>query len=158
VVASLRAAPRPLTLAARLLAAAHGFLPAGLLLALVATIADGPSGPFTGAARPALAALLVAGWVGLTVAGSLMHLLAVLGRVRDLRRPLPQPQPGRDRALTTAAAVGVAGAALSRLDELGWMSAPATAVLLAAGVVVGARVISLAVRALISGRPWTSQP
>lgn len=156
VAASLRVAPRPLALAARLLAAAHGFLPAGLLLALVATVADGPSGPFTGAARPALAALLVAGWVGLTVAGSLMHLLAVLGRVRDLRRPLPLPHPRRDRALTTAAAVGVAGAALSRLDALGWLSTPATAVLLATGVVVGSRVISLAVRALISGRPWTS--
>lgn len=147
----------PLALAARLLAVAHAFLPAGLLLALVATIADGPGGPFAGAARPALAALLVAGWVGLTVAGSLMHLLAVLGRVRDLRRPLPTPpRPLRDRALTTALAVGVAGSALAHLDGLGWLSAPAIVVLLAAGVVMAARVIALAARALPSWKPRTS--
>lgn len=156
VVASLRAAPRPLALAPRLLGAAHAFLPAGLLLALVATVADGPGGPFTGAARPALAALLVAGWVGLTVAGSLMHLLAVLGRVRDLRRALPAPRPQRDRALTAALAAGVAGAALARVDGLAWLSAPAVAVLLAAGAVVAARVIVLAARALPTRRPRTS--
>lgn len=148
VVASLRAAPRPLSLAVRLLAAAHAFLPAGLLLAFVATIADGADGPFTGAARPALAALLVAGWIGLTVSGSLMHLLAVLGRVRDLRRPLPAPRPLRDRALTTALAVGVAGIALSRVDGVAWLSVPAAVVLLAGGAVVVTRVLALASRAL----------
>jgi len=147
VVASLRAAPRPLSLAVRLLAAGHAFLPVGLLLALVATVADGSDGPFTGAARPAVATLLVAGWIGLTVGGSLLHLLAVLGRIRDLRRPLPAPRPPRDRALTAALVLGVAGAALSRLDGLAALSVPAIAVLLAAGAVMVVRVIVLAVRA-----------
>jgi nitrite reductase (NO-forming) len=147
MAASLRAAPRPLSLAVRLLAAAHAFLPAGLLLAFFATVAHGSDGPFTGAARPALATLLLAGWIGLTVGGSLMHLLAVLGRVRDLRRPLPAPRPLRDRTLTAALVLGVAAAALSRVDGLAPLSTPAIAVLLAAGAVMAGRVIVLAVRA-----------
>src|SRR5689334_4159330 len=82
VVASLLAADTPLTLAARLIAPAQAFLAAGLVLALVTTLRDGSAAAFAGQARGALATLLIAGWVGLTVAGALLHLLAVLARVR----------------------------------------------------------------------------
>ena len=148
VAASLRSAPRPLSLPARLLSVAHAFLPAGLLVALVATVTRGPMGPFLGTARPALATLLVAGWIGLTVAGSLLHLLAVLGRVRDLRRPLPLPHPRRDTTLAALLAAAVAALALSHVAALGSLAPPATAVLLGAGVVLVARIVALAARAL----------
>ena len=158
VTGSLRAAPRPLALSARLLATAHAFLPAGLAVAFVATLAEGAGAPFTGGARPALAALLVGGWVGLTVAGSLIHLLAVLGRIRDLRRPLPLARPLRDRLLTTALAAGLAGTALAHRDGLGWLSGPAIGVLLAAGLLVAARLLVLAARASGPSRPRRRAP
>ncbi|HWK25521.1 MAG TPA: hypothetical protein VNS09_03110 [Solirubrobacter sp.] len=100
LTASLLAAPRPLSLPARLIAVAQAFLVPGLYLAS------------TGAPRAATAAVLLAGWLGLTVLGSLLHLLALLARVRDFRRPLPRPRPARDVTLVAAVSVGVVGLAL----------------------------------------------
>jgi hypothetical protein len=106
--ASLRAAPRPLSLQARLLALAHTFLLAGLTVALIATIQTGAYGPFGGSTRNVLAVLLLAGWIGMTVTGSLLHLLAILARIRrttDIdaptatcpRSPDNSGRDGRDR-------------------------------------------------------------
>jgi hypothetical protein len=84
-LASLLTAVRPLALPARLLALAQAFLPAGLLLALLATLETGADGPFTGAPRTALAVLLLAGW---TCAA------------RPPRRPRRAPKrSGRERGL-----------------------------------------------------------
>jgi hypothetical protein len=96
----------------RLIALAQGFLPAGLLLAMAATLHTGAAAPFVGQERPALAALLLLGWIGLTVAGSLLHLLAILARARNFARPMPPARPTRDRALTAAAGVAIAALAL----------------------------------------------
>lgn len=49
-----------------------------------------------GAWRSALAALLLVGWIGLTVAGSLLHLLSILGGIRHVMRTFPPPHPVRD--------------------------------------------------------------
>ncbi len=59
-----RAAERPLSLAAQLVGIAQTFLLAGLLVALVTVVGDGPYAPVYGTSRNALAVLLLAGWVG----------------------------------------------------------------------------------------------
>ena len=148
LLASLRSAVRPLALPARLLALAQAFLPAGLLLALLATLETGTEGPFTGSPRIALAVLLLAGWIGLTVAGSLMHLRAILARIRNLTLPMPQPRPLRDRTLTATAGTGLAALALSRAPGLAPLGAPAAAVTAAVAGLLAMRVLALALRAI----------
>ncbi|MFI5037091.1 MAG: hypothetical protein ACHP93_01270 [Solirubrobacterales bacterium] len=148
LLASLRTAVRPLALPARLLTLAQAFLPAGLLLALLATLETGAEGPFTGAPRTALAVLLLAGWIGLTVAGSLMHLLAILARIRNFTLPMPQPRPLRDRTLTATAGTGLAALALSRTPGLAPLGAPAAAVTGTVAALLAIRVLALAVRAV----------
>jgi len=135
-------------LPARLLALAQAFLPAGLLLALMATLDTGAAGPFTGPPRAALAVLLLAGWIGLTVAGSLLHLLAILARIRNFTLPMPQPRPLRDRTLTVTAGAGVAALALARAPGLAPLGAPAAVVTVAVGGLLAIRVLVLALRAV----------
>jgi nitrite reductase (NO-forming) len=148
LLASLRTATRPLALPARLLALAQAFLPAGLLLALLATLESGAEGPFTGAPRTALAVLLLAGWIGLTVAGSLIHLLAILARIRNFTLPMPQPRPVEERALTATAALGLAALALSYTPGLAPLGAPAAAVTAVVAALLAVRVLVLAIRAM----------
>ena len=147
LLASLRSAVRPLALPARLLALAQAFLPAGLLVALIATLEIGATAPFTGPAGAAIAVLLLAGWIGLTVAGSLLHLLAILARIRNFTLPMPQPRPLRDRTLTATAGAGVAALALSRAPGLALLGAPAAAVTAAVAALLAIRVLALALRA-----------
>jgi nitrite reductase (NO-forming) len=139
VVASLRTSDARLSLAARLLAVATPFLPAGIVVALIATLKHGTAMAFVEPWRGALATLLVAGWIGLTVAGSLLHLLAVLARVRDLRRPLPAPHQVPDRAIAGLAAVAITAFAVSHA---------ARPVLLAVAALLAARILAVAARAL----------
>jgi nitrite reductase (NO-forming) len=148
LLASLRTAVRPLALPARLLALAQAFLPAGLLVALVSTLETGAEGPFIGAARAALVVLLLAGWIGLTVAGSLMHLLAILARIRNFTLPMPQPRPLRDRTITAAAGAGVAALALARAPGLAPLGAPAAVITVGVAGLLAIRVLALALRAV----------
>lgn len=148
LIAALGCAPRPLTLPARLLALAQAFLVAGLALALAATLQTGVSGPFTGAWSAPLAVLLLAGWIGLTVAGALLHLLAVLARIRRFTIAMPAPRVARDRALTTVAGTALAGLALSHLPGLTPLRIPAVALTLAVAATLALRVITLALRAV----------
>jgi hypothetical protein len=145
--ASLRGAPGALSLAARLVALGQLCLAAGVLVALVATAIGGIDAPFSGTARGALAALLLAGWIGLTVAGALLHLLAVLARVRRFTIAMPTPDPARDRAVVVAAAVGIGALALAHLDELEPVAAPATVLTVAVGLLLSSRIAVLALRA-----------
>jgi nitrite reductase (NO-forming) len=149
----LRAAPVAVALPARLLATAHVFLLAGLLFALATSAVHGLGAPFSGRTRAALATLLLAGWVGLTVTGSLMHLLAILGRIRSFAQPMPAATPGRDRALSLVAALAVAALSVAQATGTSVLAAPAIVVTLAVTAVLGARVLALAVGAL--GRPAT---
>jgi nitrite reductase (NO-forming) len=150
LAASLRASTARLSLAARLLTTGQLFLVAGAVVALIATLRHGTAMPFIEPWRGALATLLIAGWIGLTVAGSLLHLLAVLARVRDLRRPLPVPHPLPDSATTLAAGAAVAALALSRAPSLGWLTAAARPALLAVAALLAMRILALAARALRS--------
>jgi hypothetical protein len=144
LLGSLRAAPRPISLPARALALAQAFLLAGLLLACVGAIGSGPAEALSGSSRAAVGTLLVAGWVGLTVLGSLLHLLAVVVRVRNLSRPIAPPRPRLDVLVTTAAGAAVFGLAAGQLADLGGLRAIASVVLIAAYATLAARVLTIA--------------
>jgi nitrite reductase (NO-forming) len=146
--ACLRSALRPLALPAMLIALAQAFLVAGLLFALAVTIEQRPREPLLGAERDVLAILLLAGWVGLTVFGALLHLLAVLARVRDFSRTMPVAVPARDPALAFSAALGIAALAASHASKLEALATPATVILLAALTLLGTRVLALAITAV----------
>lgn len=147
-----RAAQPPLGLPVRLVGAGQGFLAAGLLVALVALIADGPWAPLAGSWRDALAALLLAGWVGLTVAGSLLHLLAVLRRVRHLGEPMPAPRPRPDAVTALLAVTAVAALAASRVPALDAIAPAAEALTAVVASLLAARILALAVRAVRGAR------
>jgi hypothetical protein len=154
VAASLLVAPRPLSLAARVVGAAQPFLLAGLVVATIDALADGPAQAVIGADRMAVGTLLVFGWIGLTVVGSLFHLLAVVVRVRGgFAAKMPAPRPRLDTILAAAATAGVAALALSQGAGLdGWRD-PALALLLAAYLALAARVAPLAGRVILRARP-----
>lgn len=143
----------PLSLPARLVGIAQLFLLAGLLLAAVTAIDAGAAHALDGSTRSAVGFLLVAGWICLTVLGSLLHLLAVVVRVRDFSTPMPAPRPRRDNLVVLLAAVGVAGLALSRLSGLADWQVPATAILLLAYALLGSQIGVLAGRVLVRARP-----
>jgi hypothetical protein len=119
-------------------------LPAGLLVALVATATGGIDGPFSGTARGSLAVLVLAGWIGLTVTGALLHLLAVLARVRRFTIAMPEPRPARDRAVVVAAAAGIGALALAYIDGLEPVAAPATLLAVAVALLLAGRIAVLA--------------
>jgi len=147
LLASLRARAIAFSLPARLVASGQAFLPAGLALALVAAVRDGPGGPIDPAVRPALAILLLAGWVALTVAGSLLHLLAVLARVRHFAVRMPAPRAGRDRTVSALALLAVATWALAQAPGLSLLDAPALVLRIAATLVIAAHILVAAARA-----------
>lgn len=151
VIGCRRMAPSPVALPARLLGAAQLFLVAGLALAAWHAFDAGTPSLPVGAERAALGTLIVAGWIGLTVAGSLLHLLAVVLRVRSVRTAVPLPRPRADIALTALAAIGVSAVALQQ--AFATLRPAASIVLLAAYLLIGARVATLAGRLLIKARP-----
>lgn len=153
VGASLLRAPSPLSLPARALAVAQLFLLAGLVIATVGAIGSGPAGALTGSSRAAVGTLLVAGWVGVTVLGSLLHLLAVVVRVRDLSGSMPVPRPGFDLAVSLVVLTGVFGLGAAQLAELNGLREPASAILAGAYVLLGSQVLILALRVLAVARP-----
>jgi nitrite reductase (NO-forming) len=153
IAASALVSRRPLSLPARLVGIAQIFLPVGLIVAATAAAADGPSLALAGSTRAAVGTLLVAGWVGLTVLGSLLHLLAVVVRVRDLTRALPAPRPRRDLAIVIAATAGVAGLVIAQGDALGVLRIPALVALLCSYALLGAMIVALGARVLVSARP-----
>lgn len=147
-----RAAQPPLGIAPRLVGTAQLFLLAGLLVALAALLCGGAWAPLAGAWRSALAVLLLAGWIGLTVAGSLLHLLAVLRRVRHLGEPMPAVRARGDRALTLLAAAAVAALALTRAPAVTALAPAAELATAAAAALLALRILALAVRAVRGSR------
>ncbi len=143
----------PLSLPARLVAAAQFFLLAGAIAAAAVAITSGPDQALAGSTRSAVATLLVAGWIGLTVSGALLHLLALLTRVRDPRRGLPEPHRARDAVIAAAATLAVAALALAHLLEATGSAEVAAVVVCVIYAGFGARIVLLASRAVIRARP-----
>lgn len=153
IVRCVAIAPRPLSLPALIVGAGQLFLLAGLVVAAAVAAVDGPAQAIAGSTRTAIGILLIGGWVGLTVLGSLVHLLAVVLRVRDLTRPMPMPRPRRDAATAAAAAIGVTVLAASHGASLDAAEAPAAALLLTAYAVLAARILKLAAGVVANARP-----
>ena len=139
-----------MALPAQLIALAQAFLAAGLLYALTVSLRGGPGEALLGEDRNVLAILLLAGWIGLTVSGALLHLLAVLARVRSFSRAMPTPAPVRDTALTLAAGIGIGALAISHAPSLDDLGGPSSFVVLAVLALLSLRVVALALRALRS--------
>jgi hypothetical protein len=151
LAASLRSAPVAASLSVRLIAPAQACLVLALGLALAGALGgEATAGP-AGSTRAAIAALLLPGWLGLTVAGSLLHLLAVLVCVRDLRQPLPAPHLTRDRALAMLALLGVLLLAASRRGDVPAAAGLASVALVGAYLALGALVAARAARAMRAG-------
>lgn len=142
-----------LSLAARVVGAGQPFLMAGLLAVSVTAIADGPMLALSGQTRIAAGTLLVAGWIGLTVSGSLLHLLAVVIRVRRFTESMPKARPRFDSAFAMTAMAGVTCLAASQLFGLSELGEPARIAVLAVYAYLGTRVALLARRVVIKARP-----
>ncbi len=153
IVGTAAGARTPLSLPPRLVAAGQVFLLAGLLVAAAVAIGSGPDQALVGSTRAAVATLLVAGWIGLTVSGSLLHLLALLNRVREQRHGLSEPHRARDAALAALAALAVAALALAHLLDTGAAAAIAALAVIALYAGLGARIVLLAGRAAVRARP-----
>lgn len=146
-VAGCARAGRPLALTAQLVGAAQVCLLVGIAVALIG-VASSPAASLTGSTRSAAAALLLAGWVGMTVLGSLLHLLSVVRHVRTLPRPAPLAEGRADGLLAPLGLLGAAGLAASQAAGLGALALPSLAALLAVYLVVGRRALGVAVGAL----------
>jgi nitrite reductase (NO-forming) len=153
VLTALGRAPRPLSLPARLLAVAQVFLVGALLLACVSALGSGPAEALSGSLRAAVGTFLVVGWVGITVLGSLLHLLAVVVRVRDLSRPMPAPRPRPELLLSATAAIAVLSLGTAQLADLDGLRMLASALLFVVYLLLAARVGALALRVLAVARP-----
>lgn len=153
IVGTAAAARTPLSLPARLVGVAQLFLLAGLLVAAVVAIGSGPAQALVGSTRAAVATLLVAGWISLTVGGSLLHLLALLNRVGDQRRGLPETHPARDAAIAAITAIAVAALAFAHLFDDDGAAAIAAVAVACVFAGLGARIVLLAGRAAIRARP-----
>jgi hypothetical protein len=109
---------------------------------------SGAAAPFVGEHRDLVASLVVGGWIGLTVAGSLLHLLALMARVRRLDRPAPSSALAPPVAAAAAVVAGLVALTAAEAFDAGG-AATAGRVLLAVGyAVLGAAVVRLAVRAV----------
>jgi nitrite reductase (NO-forming) len=135
--------------AASLILAGQVLLAAAALTGAVLTIESGAAAALLGVDRVLVASLAVAGWIGLTVAGSLVHLLSLMARVRRLTGPAAATE--RDRLTLAGGALVVIGlAAFAAMRILGAEAGTAVpaAVVAAAYVVLGARIVTLAARAV----------
>ena len=136
-----------LSVPAALVGAAQLFLPAALIAGLVVTLDAGASAALLGDRRDVVAALAVPGWIGLTVAGSLLHLLGLMARVRAGGATSPVPvRPVLALAVASVAVLAVSALAAARAADAGETAATAAVALLYAAL--GARVLFLAVRAV----------
>ena len=147
LASALRA--RQTSVPAALVGAAQLFLLAALAAGFLVTLDAGAAAGLPGAERDVVATLAVQGWIGLTVAGSLLHLLALMGRVRGPGGPAPAPTRSRrgvPLAVASAALLAVSALAAARAAEAGETTAAAAVALLYGAL--GARVLMLAVRAV----------
>lgn len=118
-------------------------------------VASTPGAALIGSERAAAA---VPGWVGLTVVGSLLHLLAVLRHVRSLPRPSPPGVGVLDPYLTPLVLLGVAALAAAQFAGLGALAGPpGAAALLVVYALAGARAVGLAVAAVRAAPPGLSR-
>ncbi len=143
----------------RLVATAQPFLFVAVSIGFITTLSGGSSGPFEGAAASLMSTLVLAGWIGLTVAGSLLHLLAMLARVRSgFAFAMPSPEPARDRLVTVAATLGVSALAASVLVPSDVLVAAGRLLMLSAAVPVVIVLARCAATVISPGLPRSADP
>ena len=86
--ASLGATSERLSAPTLLVAAGQALLLCGVVAGAAGAISDPGTPPFSGPDPPSPAAHLLAGWLALTVVGSLLRLLSLLRRIRSVRHRL----------------------------------------------------------------------
>lgn len=151
LVASTRRAERALAMAPRLIAVAQVCLVAGLLTCLVVTAGGSHLNPLFGSARPPVALLLLAGWLGLTVIASMIHLLSVAVTVAEMKvlgpgRGRPAAAGPGGRTLAALAAIGVAVCVAASAIEAGiW----ADRALVAGAAILAAVYVAVAVKVAV---------
>ncbi len=153
IVACRMASSTELSLAARAVGAAQLFLPAALVVLAAGSFTDGSVFSPAGRMRAAAGILLIAGWVGLTVAGSLIHLLFTLLRARDHRRPRPRKQPVADPAVVALTVAGISGLAICRLAGADGVAPVFGLAMLAGYLVLAVRIALLGFGVLREARP-----
>lgn len=142
-----------LSLAARLVGTAQAFLPAGIALLAISTLAGGSDLSLSGSTRDAAGTLLVAGWVGLTVLGSLLHLLGVLVRSRGFGPTASARMSVAEPALVAFAAAGTAGLAVAQLAGANGVVTATKLILLVAWLILASRVAALGIAVIRNARP-----
>ncbi len=130
--------------------AGQAMLVLAVVLGLAAAVGHGPLDPLIGPARGGVAAALVGGWIGLTVVGALLHLLALMERVRLM----PERRERSSAELMVLVAAGAVSAGLLGLALTGTASSAGMpgdlarlVVALGYGCLLG-RVVVLAARAV----------
>ena len=124
-------------------------LVAGMLSALIAAVAHDGVSP-VGATRAGIATLFLFGWIGLTVLGSMLRLLSVVARARNMS--IPPPKLYLPRALAGVAALGVCFAAVGQFSSDNGLWRAGAALLIVTYVACGLQIIAFAVRALQASR------
>lgn len=131
---------RPLT--AKLVAAGQVCLVPGLVVVAIGLLVDDYT--LTGEYRSGAAVLLIQGWIGLTVAGSLIHLLRVLGRVRNLAAPERDISPPFPAVLAPAIIAATLAAAILYLIGYGEIARAVSVVAAAIYLLLAVTVVRLA--------------
>lgn len=124
----------PQSTAAWIVGAGQLFLLVGLAEGLALTVDDGPFAALIGADRRQVLVPVLAGWIGLTVFGSLTHLLGLMARVRSgpARAPAKRTHDLTAAAGAVLVAIGVAWLTFTGSDS----TAPAPEIVLAGGYAV----------------------
>lgn len=143
-LAATAASGRVASPAAAIVSVGQGLLAVAAAEGLALALSDGPIAGLVGPERDRLVVTLVAGWIGLTVLGSLVHLLGLMRRVRA--RPALLPTRRHDAWAMAGALLVVAGIAVLTTAGDGQPSGRA---LLAAGyLLLVSRAATLAWQAL----------
>jgi len=161
LIASLLANSKPLPISATLITAGQLFLCAGIVVGLISTLDEGVWAPFYSSDRQVLSILIVVGWVGMTVTGAVLHLMAILARVRSrFRFQVPSPDPLKDGLVVVLAGTGITGMAIAETCGLADLQSLARVMTLIAAVILGSRYLVLAARAGLqrTSRPGDSKP
>jgi nitrite reductase (NO-forming) len=146
------------SLPALMVAAGQILLLASVALGTVIVIAEGPHGLVAADGAWTVRMLVIAGWIGFTVGGSMLHLTSLLARVRSrFTYEAPAVPAAYALALVASAVVGVVVLSLS---DLPGSDLPAWAGMALMSPVVSVLVVRLAVnlRTVVLGAPERSGP
>lgn len=158
LISCMRRVTIPLSLPARLIGFAQVLLVAGMVLIVVLCLVMEPTEALSGSWRTVIGTLLVSGWIGLTVLASMLHLLAVVIRVRAGFAPMPKPRPRFDLALSLYAFLAVAALAVGQAAGFGTLAAIAGPAAAGAYLLIGGLTAQRVMRVLTTSSAANLMP